>query len=138
MKQIVTYLNFDGTCREAMTFYGKCLGAELQIMPFSDSPGDFPKEAKDRVMHANLNKGGCSILMASDIMPGMPFTAGNNVWVSVHCESVEEIERLFAAFSDKGTVRMPLSDQFWGARFGMLADRFGVQWMFNYEYPKKG
>jgi PhnB protein len=130
MKQIVTYLNFDGTTREAMEFYASCLGAELEIMPFSAAPGT-PIEAKDRVMHAYLSKAGTALLMASDTMPGMPFHPGNNFSISVHAESLEEIEKLFAVFSAKGKVTMPLADQFWGARFGMLTDQFGIQWMIN-------
>jgi PhnB protein len=51
MKALITYLNFDGNCRDAMKFYQRCLGGELSIMPFSEAPGDFPKEAKDRVMN---------------------------------------------------------------------------------------
>jgi len=138
MKEIVTYLNFDGNCREAMTFYGKCLGCELHLTPFSEMPGDFPKEAKDRIMHARLTKGPAPILMASDTMPGMPFQQGNNVWVSVHCESLSEIERFFTALGEKGSVRMPLQDTSWSARFGMLTDQFGIHWMFNFEQPKQG
>src|SRR4051794_23085329 len=71
MKEITTYLNFNGNCREAMTFYAKCLGAELQLMPFSEVPGDFPKEAKDLIMHARISKGR-TLLMASDCPPGKP------------------------------------------------------------------
>jgi PhnB protein len=70
MKEVVTYLNFDGNCREAMEFYKKCLGAELHLMPFSDIPGDLPKpaqQAKDRIMHARLSKGS-TLLMAPDTM----------------------------------------------------------------------
>jgi PhnB protein len=138
MTQIVAYLNFDGKCREAMTFYQKCLGAELQLMPFSDMPGGkIPPEAKDRIMHARLTKG-TAILMASDSLPGMPFQQGNNFWVSVDCESVEEVERLFNSLVEGGTVRMALQTTFWAARFGMLTDRFGVNWMFNVEQPKQG
>jgi PhnB protein len=74
--------------------------------------------------------------MASDTMPGMPFQQGNNFSVSVHCESVEEIEKTFAALSEGGKAPMPLQDTSWGARFGMCTDRFGVQWMCNFEYPK--
>ena len=73
MKDATTYLIFDGTCRDAMTFYGQCLGAELQLLPFSDMPGGAPNpEAKDRIMHARFTKGPVA-LMASDNMPGMPF-----------------------------------------------------------------
>lgn len=136
MKEIVTYLNFDGNCRQAMQFYGKCLGAELMLSPFSDAPGT-PPEVKDRIMHARLSKGSSALLMASDTQPGMPFQPGTNFSVSVHCESVEEIDKFFAALSENGQIAMPLQDTFWGARFGMLKDQFGIHWMFNYEYPKK-
>ena len=139
MKEINAYLTFDGNCREAMKFYEKCLGAELHMMPFSEMPkGQFevPPEAKDRIMHAKLTKG-AAVLMASDAMPGMPFQKGNNFSVAISCESVDEIERLFSAFSEKGKVTMPLQDTFWGARFGMITDQFGIQWMFDLEKPKQ-
>jgi PhnB protein len=138
VKELIVYLNFDGNCRDAMTFYGQCLGAELQISSFADAPGDFPKDARDRVMHARLTIGSKPILMASDTIPGMPFQQGNNFSISVPCESNEEIERLFAALGEGGKVTMPLQDQFWGARFGMLVDRFGIHWMFNFDHPKQG
>ncbi len=69
-------------------------------------------------------------------MPGMPFRQGNNFSVTVSCESLQEIERLFAALGEKGKVTMPLQDVFWGARFGMLTDQFGINWMFNFDMPK--
>ena len=138
MKEIITYLNFDGNCRQAMTFYGKCLGAELQLVPFSEVPGDFPKEAKDRIMHARLAMGANAVVDGFGHHAWHDLQPGNNFWVSVHCESLEEIERLFTALGEKGTVRMQLQDAFWGARFGMLTDQFGINWMFNFEYPKQG
>ncbi len=137
MKAVVTYLNFDGNCGEAMKFYARCLEAELYIMPFSEAPGDFPKEAKDRVMHARLTRAGSAILMASDTMPGMPFRPGNNFSISVDCESLEETDRLFTSLGEKGKVTMPLQETFWGARFGMISDQFGINWMFNFEQPKR-
>ena len=74
--------------------------------------------------------------MASDCMPGMPAQQGNNFSIAIMCESRQEIEKLFAALSEKGNVTMPLADTFWGAHFGMLTDQFGIPWMFNYELPK--
>jgi PhnB protein len=139
MKEIVTYLNFDGTCRQAMEFYKNCLGGELFIMAFSEVPGALPPEAqdaKDRIMHATVSKGGHRI-MASDSLPGMAFHPGNNFSVSIHCDSVEEAETLFAAFGEKGKVVMPLQETFWAARYGMLTDQFGMNWMFNLEGPPK-
>jgi PhnB protein len=135
MKSITTYLTFDGSCRQAMTFYQKCLGAELELKTFAEMPGDFPKEAKDRIMHARLTKGSEFLLMASDGMAGMPLQAGNNFSIAIACESLDEIERLFTAFSENGKVTMPLHDAFWGSRFGMLTDQFGINWMFNFEKP---
>jgi PhnB protein len=116
-----------------MKFYERCFGGELTLMPFSESPGDFPPEAKNRVMHARLAKGSSVVLMASDIMPGQPFAQGSNFFIMVPCESVEEIDRLFNALSEKGQILMPLSDTFWAARFGMVKDQFGVSWMLNFE-----
>ncbi|MFL6448125.1 MAG: VOC family protein [Bryobacteraceae bacterium] len=130
MKDFTTYLTFDGNCRDAMTFYKKCLEGELDIIPFSQAPNPMPAEAKDRTMHARLTKGKGTI-MASDTMPGMPFTLGNNFSISLDCDTAEEIERLFNAFGEKGKVTMPLQKTFWAARFGMLTDQFGISWMFN-------
>ncbi|MEO5926858.1 MAG: VOC family protein [Bryobacteraceae bacterium] len=135
---IVTYLTFNGNCREAMTFYKECLGANLHLITFGEMNPAMPAETKDRIMHASLSLAkGVSSLMASDNMPGMPFTQGNNFSVSVLPESVEEIEKLWAAFSQGATIQHKLDDAPWGARYGMLTDKFGIQWMFNFEYPKK-
>lgn len=139
MKGFNNYLIFNGNCREAMQFYAKCLGAELQMMKFSEGPGacsSLPKEAHDRIMHARLTKGS-AVLMASDNMPGMAFHPGDNFFVNVDCESVQEIDRYFAAIGENGTVKMPLQETFWAARFGMLTDRFGVNWMFNLGKPQQ-
>ena len=132
MKNINPYLNFDGNTREAMQFYARVLGAELQIQSFGDVGMADKPELEDRTMHAFL-KAGDVVIMASDTMPGMSFVAGNNVWININCESDEEIERLFTALGERGTVIMPLADQFWGAKFGMLKDRYGMHWMFNFE-----
>lgn len=136
MKDINTYLTFDGDCREAMTFYKGCLDAELDIRLFSDIPEEVPAEAKDRVAHARLTKGS-AVLMASDTMPGIPFQLGNNFSVSLNCESQREIETFFSALAENGKVTMPLQDVFWGAHFGMLTDRFGINWMFSLEKTKQ-
>ena len=137
MKAFIPYLNFDGNCGDAMRFYHKCLGGQVDIQTFADAKMAGPPGTENRVVHARLSSG-AAMLMASDTMPGMPYTQGNNVYVNVDCESVAEIERIFAAMSEGGKVTMPLADQFWGARFGMLVDKFGLHWMFNCELPKNG
>jgi PhnB protein len=134
MKQINVYLTFNGNCREAMTFYQKCLGADLQTMPFSEMPGNAPKEAGDRLAHARMAKG-AMILMASDNLPGMAFQAGNNFSVSLDCESTQEVDTLFAALSENGTVKMAPQETFWAKRYSMFTDQFGINWMLNLSKP---
>jgi PhnB protein len=135
MKALTTYLNFDGDACEAMTFYQKCLDADLFLQTFKDAKMPVPKGAEGRIVHARLQKGS-AVLMASDTMPGMTFTPGNNFSVSIECGSILEIETLFKAFSEGGKIVMPLQDTFWGARYGQIIDKFGVSWMFNCELPK--
>jgi PhnB protein len=134
--EVLPFLAFDGNCREAMTFYQKCFEAELLLLPFSEAPGDFANsEPKDRILHSTLRKGS-EILMAADTWSGMPHQPGNNFTVMIQSDSLEETERLFTALGEGGKITMPLQDTFWDARFGMLTDRFGIQWSFNCVVPK--
>lgn len=135
MKDITPYLTFNGTCRQAMTFYKDILGGDLELMDFASSPMEVPDEAKNNIMHAILTSNGVT-LMASDTMPNQAVTNGNSVSLSINCQSVDEINHLFNSLSDGGEITMPLEDTFWGARFGMLTDKFGTCWMFNYDYPQ--
>jgi PhnB protein len=138
MKSVTTYLNFNGNCRQAMTFYQQCLGVDLQLSPFPDPQGKPSTDPKAGILHARLLRG-APILMASDTPAGESLKADNNLSfsVSIDCESPDEIERYFRALSQGGQVRLPLGDMFWGARFGMLTDQFGVQWMLNYDLPQQ-
>ncbi len=132
MKAFTTYFTFDGNCREAMTFYQGCFGGDLNIRTFGQGPGETPPGAADLVMHARLSNG-TAVLMASDPMPGVPVSQGDNVWTVINCESQPEQDACFAKLAEGGQVVMPLQDTFWNARFGMLRDRFGIQWMLNLE-----
>src|ERR1041385_2373279 len=133
MKAINPYLNFDGRTREAMEFYAKALGAKLEIMTNKES--GMPGPGEDRIMHAKLGSG-ATVIMASDSQQGMPVNMGNNVWISVAGSAVAEQDKPFSGISDGGTVVMPLAEQFWGARFGMVKDKFGLGWMFNCQLGK--
>jgi PhnB protein len=134
MTQINVYLMFDGNCAEAMSFYQQCLGGELSINKVEGSPleGQCPPEKKDKIMHASLTNGGI-VLMASDVLMPGTFVRGNASSVSLNCSSEEEIQNYFAKLSAGGQVTLPLGKQFWGAVFGMLTDKFGVEWMLNYD-----
>jgi PhnB protein len=137
VKSIQPYLTFDGNAREAMTFYQRCLGGELMVQTFGESDMPVPPGSEGRVVHARVTLPHTT-LMASDTLVGMPFTAGNNFSVSIDCESMAEIQKLFAAFSQGGNITMPLQDTFWNAHFGMITDRFGINWMFNFELKPAG
>ena len=132
MRSIDTYLTFDGNCREAMTFYAAALGAEAEIMDAAQGPCA-PEDA-GRVLHARIIRGNLR-LMASDTMSMTPFKLqpGNNFSLSLDCEHAEEQDEIFAKLADGGDILMPLQDTFWGARFGLLTDKFGIQWMFNWD-----
>jgi PhnB protein len=131
MKTVTTYLSFDGNCREAVSFYQQCLGGELQLSPYPDASGQPSSDPAAKVMHSQLIRGGAPFLMASDSHQSGSLRSGNNFSVAIDCESVDEADRVFAALSRGGNATMPLTDAPWGARFGMLTDQFGIQWMIN-------
>lgn len=140
MANLNPYLNFSGNCEEAFEFYRSVFGGEFLggVMRFKDVPAEdaLPDSEANKVMHVALpvSQG---LLMGSDRPAAMgPATAGNNSYISITAESEEEANRLFNGLSAGGQVAMPLEKAFWGALFGMFADKFGVQWMVNYEYPK--
>lgn len=137
MSHIIPYLNFPGTCREAMTFYQKSLGADLNLQSLADSPmaDQAPVEARDRIIHAVLKKDDL-VLMASDTMLHHDVVHGNNCLLMIECETLEIIENYFANLSEGGQIIVPLREEFWGGLHGQLVDQFGIHWMFNYDQPK--
>jgi PhnB protein len=141
MKNVNTYLVFEGNCRQAMEFYKKCLGGELYMMDYSQMPKqdgcvDLPKECKNWIMHSRITSKSF-VLMASDTRPGLPIQQGNNFFVSINCDGIEESEKLFKALSDKGKIDMPLQETFFATRFAMITDQFGIKWMLNLEKSEK-
>ena len=143
MATINPYLNFNGNAEEAFNFYKSVFGGEFtNFHRFKDIPADTPgcgdlsESDKEKVMHVSLPIGDGNVLMASDTLEayGKLVTNGNNFSISINAESKDETDRLFNGLSDGGRVIMPLADAFWGAYFGMFEDKFGIQWMVNYEY----
>ena len=137
MTTLNPYLNFDGNCEEAMRFYAKAFRAQLgPVNRFKDMPmpgAELSHAEQDRVMHVAFPVGP-GALMASDIVPSMGHTlnVGNHNIVSIHPDSREEADRLFAALSEGGEVDMPMGDAPWGDYFGAFKDRYGVSWMINH------
>jgi len=138
VKKLNPYLNFPGTAEKAIKLYESALGAKTEgLQRFGDVPGmDIAAEDKGRVMHAALTIGG-GVIMISDTMPGHPVTPGTNTHVVLDFDDPADETRKFEALAAGGKVTMPLNDTFWGARFGMLVDAFGINWMFNCDLPKK-
>lgn len=136
MATVNPYLNFDSKCEEAFNFYKSVFGGEfLTLSRFSEMPPEHqgsPDEAK-LIMHVALPIGQHSILMGSDRPPSFgPGTVGDNTYVAIAPDSREEAEKLFNGLAAGGNVTMPLANAFWGAYFGMLVDKYGIQWMVNY------
>lgn len=132
MKQLVPYLNFSGKCQEALHFYQGCFdNVTVSVQTFADaSNDDMPHEMKDKVIHAEFKTDGL-FFMASDGQVGGDFIVGSNIHLNVQLDSVDEQSSLFEKLSVDGCVTMPLQNTFWQARFGMLTDKFGIQWMLN-------
>ena len=124
------YLTFDGNAREAMTFYGTVFGSEPTLSTFGQY-GDASAPEADKIMHGQLETPAGYTLMASDNGPGMPFTPGNTITISLSGDDEDELRGYWDRLSDGGSVNLPLEKQMWGDVFGMCTDRFGVAWMVN-------
>ena len=135
MLNINPYLNFLGNTEEAFNFYRSVFGGEfLAVQRFKDTPhGDqMSTEDKERLMHISLRVGE-TILMGTDVLEsmGQKLTVGTNFSLSLNPATREEGEKYFNALAAGGTVTVAMDKMFWGAYFGMLTDRFGIQWMVN-------
>jgi PhnB protein len=133
--QLNPYLFFNGQCEAAFKFYAKLLGGKIEtMMSHEGTPAaeHVPAEWRGKIMHARLVIGD-KVLMASDAPPDRSDGAMKSFSVTLGVDRPAEAERIFNALADKGTVRMPLEQTFWAARFGMLVDRFGTPWMISCE-----
>ncbi len=135
--KINPYITLPGTAKEALKLYSEVFKIETEAVSyFSDVPPDagmsVSDEAKDRVMHASF-KVGENHFMISDTPEGEDDVVfGNTTQVSIHPDSREEADRIFALLSEGGLVVTPMEDAFWGDYFGMVKDRFGIHWMINF------
>jgi len=143
MPTLNPYLNFPGNTEEAFNFYKLVFGGDFAggVFRFKDTPdgNKLSESEQQKVMHIALPIGKGNMLMATDTLESMghKVTPGTNFHLSIEAESKDEAEKIFNALSNGGKVTMPLADAFWGAYFGMLTDKFGMQWMVNYTYPKE-
>lgn len=140
---LTPYLSFDGKTREAFRFYEQALGARIETMlTYADMP-KMPATAEgceagtrpsgDGVMHARLVLPGGAMLFAGDTPPGMAYDGVKGVMLALQYDSVDQAQSAFHALSQGGKVTMPLGPTFWSKIFGMITDRFGVNWAINGE-----
>jgi PhnB protein len=147
---VTTYLHFSGNAEEALKFYQEALGAKVPVlMRYKDMPADANQAAEqaeggecpgpdpamaEKIMHARLEIGS-TVLMVSDGPSQANFQGFS---LSIEAESVAAGQPLFDALSAGGKVTMPYGPTFWAEAFGMVEDRFGLQWMVNVMKPHMG
>jgi len=127
------YLIFEGRCEEAIEFYRRALGAEVQmLMRFKEAPERNPAcmpPDENKVMHSSFRIGDTVVLASDGRCSGTPNFAGVALTLNVPDEPTAQ--RFFAALGDGGQVQMPLTKTFFSPCFGMVADRFGLNWMIH-------
>ncbi len=138
MAQINPHINFNGNAEEAFTFYKSVFGGEFtKIMRFKDlSSPEFPvsDHEANKIMHIALPIGN-NILMANDVpeILGATNENENRSKISISAETKEEADKIFIGLSAGGTVEMPIMDSPWGSYFGMFRDKYGIEWMIEYD-----
>lgn len=143
MAQINPHINFNGNAEEAFTFYKSIFGGEfVNIMRFKDlaSPEfSVAENEANKIMHIALPIGK-NILMANDVPESMGRTNENEnrSKISISAESKEEADKLFNGLSEDGTIEMPITDSPWGSYFGMFRDKYGIEWMIDFDPKYKG
>lgn len=128
--KVTPYLMLDGRGDEAIEFYKKALGATVDmLMRFSDAPkeANCSPDSMNKVMHAALSVGGSKIMLSDGDNKGKPTFAGISLTITAKDEA--DADKLFGAISEGGQVQMPMEKTFFAKRFGMAADKFGVNWM---------
>ena len=130
------YLMFAGNCEDAINFYKDVFDAEIgQIMRYSEMPPghmEVTKEMEHLIMHCLLHFKDITIMACDNMMPD--YQAGNDCYLSVDVPDIDEAFAVFNSLAEGGTIGMPFEDTFWGGKFGMLTDKFGVGWMVSSEH----
>ena len=143
MASINPHINFNGNAEEAFTFYKSVFGGEFaKIMRFKDlASAEFPvaENEANKIMHIALPIGK-SILMANDVpeILGRTNENENRSKIVISAESKEEADKLFNGLSAGGQIEMPIADSPWGSYFGMFRDKYGIEWMVDFDSNYKG
>lgn len=130
--KIHAHLNFPGNCREAFAYYADLFGGEIVTMtPFSDTPArdHVPPEWKDKIWQATLRLE-TSEIMATDSPPHM-YNQPQGFGITIHVDDPAKAEAVFHSLADGGSISVPLQQNFWAQKFGIVTDRFGTPWIVN-------
>ncbi|ASV30733.1 VOC family protein [Maribacter cobaltidurans] len=142
MALINPYLHYNGNAEEAFHFYKSVFGGEFarltRFKDFSNPEQPFPKSEANKIMHIALPIGN-NVIMGSDVpeVLGKVNENENRFKVSISTESKEEADRLFNGLSKGGNVEMPIGDSPWGSYFAMFRDKYGIEWIVDYDYQNK-
>ena len=129
--QLNPYIHFNGNAAEAIRHYEEVLGAKmLRSMTYGEMPGAASPQNASRIMHSDIQVGAAT-LMISDAPAEYEGVVGSNVEVMVAWDDEAEMRQAFDGLANGGAVVVALHDAFWGGKFGMLVDRFGIHWMFT-------
>ena len=143
MALINPHINFNGNAEEAFTFYKSVFGGEFtNIIRFKDlAGGGFKVEEKEenKIMHIALPIGEGSVLMGNDVpeIMGKTNENENRSKIVISAESKEEADKLYNGLSKGGQIEMPITNSPWGSYFGMFRDKYGIEWMVNYDSKNK-
>lgn len=136
MFHLVPYLHFNGEAEEVLNFYKDAFDGEIVMLNrYGDSPMKVDDDWKNKVIHSRI-KIGNNLIMISDSYNGNLSVKEGNIQLSVEVEDEQKLAEVFNKMAEGGKITMPLEKQFWGATFGMLQDKFGINWMFNREDVK--
>ena len=144
MAQINPYIQFNGNAEQAFNFYKSVFGGEFaMVMRFKDLsfPGSIAKESEaEKIMHIALPIGKHDILMGSDSPEALGTHNLNETRskISVGCESKAEADHIFQGLSAGGDIEMPIGDSPWGSYFGMFRDKYGIEWMIDFDPRVQG
>jgi len=136
MTNLNPYINFKDTTKQAMEFYHSVFGGDLTITTFKEGGMSTDPAIDNLIMHAQLNTAKGFLLMASDAPPGMDVSARGGMSISLSGDESEELKGYWEKLSEGANVTVPMAKSPWGDEFGMLTDKFGVDWLVNIS-PKK-
>ena len=129
------YLNWRSGVREALEYYQKVFGGELNLMTFAEGGMEVDPSESELIMHGQLETPDGFTLMGADTPASMPLSEGSSISVSLSGDDGDKLRGFWDALLDGGRLTVPLEQAPWGDAFGMLVDRFGVAWLVNISAP---